>query len=137
MAIDAVSGLTAMNNTAKQAERSADMNKNAVEANSTVSQSVQFDASTTKGAQGAENGEGKNSESQEEHLKSALSVANQKIRMTNTRCEFEYHENTKRVSITVIDKDTDEIIREIPPEESLEMVEKLWELAGLILDERC
>ena len=57
--------------------------------------------------------------------------------MTNTRCEFEYHETTKRVSIKVIDKDTDEIVREIPPEETLKMIEKMWELAGLIVDEKC
>ena len=74
---------------------------------------------------------------QEEQIKSAVSAANQKIRMTNTRCEFEYHEKTKRVSIKVIDTENDEVIREIPPEETLEMVEKLWELAGLIVDEKC
>ena len=73
----------------------------------------------------------------EEQIKSAVSAANQKIRMTNTRCEFEYHEKTKRVSIKVIDTENDEVIREIPPEETLEMVEKLWELASLIVDEKC
>lgn len=77
-----------------------------------------------------------NNEASEEHLKSALSVANQKIRMTNTRCEFEYHDSTKRVSIKVIDKSTEEVIREIPPEDALHMVEKMWELAGFIVDER-
>ena len=72
----------------------------------------------------------------EKYLESAVSAANQKIRMTNTRCEFQYHEKTHRVSIKVIDTDKEEVIREIPPEETLEMVEKLWELAGLIVDER-
>ena len=56
--------------------------------------------------------------------------------MTNTRCEFQYHEKTNRVSIKVIDKSTDEVVREIPPEKTLEMVEKMWELAGLFVDER-
>lgn len=56
--------------------------------------------------------------------------------MERTRCEFSYHEATHRVSIKVVDKDTEEVIKEIPPEESLEMLEKMWEMAGLLVDER-
>ena len=56
--------------------------------------------------------------------------------MTSTRCEFSYHEETRRVSIKVVNKETDEVIREIPPEESLEMLEKMWEMAGILVDER-
>jgi flagellar protein FlaG len=40
------------------------------------------------------------------------------------------------VTIKVMDKDTEEVIREIPPEETLEMIQKMWELAGLMVDER-
>ena len=91
---------------------------------------------SSQDAQGsAEAGEEKLSkEQQAEHLKSVLSVANQKIRLTNTRCEFVYHDKVNRVSIKVIDKQTDEVVREIPPEEALDVVEKMWELAGLIVD---
>lgn len=56
--------------------------------------------------------------------------------MQGTRCEFSYHEKTRRVSIKVIDKDTDEVIREIPPEKSLDMLEKMWEMAGILVDEK-
>ena len=56
--------------------------------------------------------------------------------MTSTRCEFSYHEETHRVSIKVMDKETDEVIREIPPEKSLEMLQKMWEMAGLLVDEK-
>ena len=34
------------------------------------------------------------------------------------------------------DKDTDEVIKEIPSEKALEMLAKAWELAGIIVDER-
>lgn len=63
-------------------------------------------------------------------------VTNINQKMTSTRCEFSYHKGTHRVSIKVIDKDSDEIIREIPPEKSLEMLEKMWDLAGLFVDKR-
>jgi flagellar protein FlaG len=72
----------------------------------------------------------------ERQIKDAISKANNKMKFHRTRCEFSYHEETKRVSIKVFDKDTEEVIREIPPEEALEMVEKMWELAGLLIDER-
>lgn len=67
-------------------------------------------------------------------IDSAVSDANN--RMTSTRCEYSYDEDTKRVSIKVFDKDNDELIREVPPEESLEMLQKMWEIAGLIVDEK-
>lgn len=69
-------------------------------------------------------------------IKDAVDHANQTMRHAKTRCEFSYHEETKRVSIKVIDDETDEIIREIPPEETLEMLSKMWELAGIMVDEK-
>lgn len=63
-----------------------------------------------------------------EHVKSSKN--------NQTRCEFSYHDEINRVSIKVINKETDEVIREIPPEKSLEMVEKMWELAGILIDQK-
>lgn len=56
--------------------------------------------------------------------------------MTKTHCEFSYNEGVNRVSITVYDDATGEVVREIPPEESLKMLEKMWEITGLMVDER-
>lgn len=72
----------------------------------------------------------------EQAIKNAITKANNKMKNHRTKCEFSYHEETNRVSIKVMDKDTEEVIREIPPEETLEMIEKMWELAGLLVDER-
>lgn len=69
-------------------------------------------------------------------IHSMVSEANQKMRLNKTRCEYSYDEPTKRVSIKVFDKDTDQLIREVPPEKSLEMLQKMWELAGIIVDEK-
>lgn len=85
--------------------------------------------------------EGKNqSQSPEKQAASPKSVedavkrANNK--MTKTHCEFSYNEGVNRVSITVYDDETGEVIREIPPEESLKMLEKMWEITGLMVDEK-
>lgn len=69
-------------------------------------------------------------------IKDAINRANNTMKAHRTRCEFSYHEETRRVSINVIDKETQEVIREIPPEEILEMIEKIWDLAGLLVDEK-
>ena len=69
-------------------------------------------------------------------LKSAVDHANTTMKQTKTKCEFSYHEETKRVSIKVIDQDTKEVVKEIPPEETLEMIAKMWELAGILVDEK-
>ncbi len=78
----------------------------------------------------------KKDELNSQRLKSAVNQANSKMKITRTGCEFVYHEETNRVSIKVYDKDTKEVLREIPPEESLEMLEKMWEIAGLLFDEK-
>ena len=36
------------------------------------------------------------------------------------------------MSIKVLNADTDEVIREIPPEKSLDMLQKMWEMAGIL-----
>lgn len=83
------------------------------------------------------NDQGRDSEKNANRVKEAVSQANNRLKQkhASTKCEFSYHEPTGRISIKVMDKETDEVIREIPPEETLEMVEKMWELAGIIVDE--
>lgn len=84
-----------------------------------------------------DSGNGKNQNgTTNQQIKQAIDRANHKMKAHRTRCEFSYDEETKRVSITVYDKDTEEVIKEIPPEETLEMVQKMWELAGILIDEK-
>ena len=71
-----------------------------------------------------------------EKVKSAVDNINKQIALKHTNCSFKYHEETNRISITVKDSETDEIIREIPPEKALDMLAKAWELAGLMVDEK-
>ena len=63
-----------------------------------------------------------------------MSMLNAQI--ANTHCSYSYDEETKRISIKVFDDETDELIREIPPEKSLEALKKMWEIAGIMIDEK-
>ena len=91
---------------------------------------------TTGGQNNGQSSGQKETNVSERQIKDAVSKVNNQLKSHRTRCEFSYHEETKRVSIKVIDKETQEVVREIPPEQTLEMVEKMWELAGFLVDEK-
>jgi flagellar protein FlaG len=65
-----------------------------------------------------------------------IEKANRAIEGATCSFEFSIHERTKQIMVKVIDKDTKEVIREFPPEKILDMVAKMWEVAGIIVDER-
>ena len=66
----------------------------------------------------------------------AIEQANKAAQGVNTSFEFSIHEETKQIMVKVLDKDTNEVIREIPPEKILDLVAKIWEMTGIIIDER-
>ncbi|MBP3889441.1 MAG: flagellar protein FlaG [Cellulosilyticum sp.] len=49
---------------------------------------------------------------------------------------FSVHDKTKRIMVKVLDKETKEVIREIPSEKIVDMVASMMEVAGLIVDKR-
>ena len=57
-------------------------------------------------------------------------------RAKNTEAIFGIHEGTNRVTIKIIDRATKKVIKELPPEKTLDMIEKVWEMAGLLVDEK-
>ena len=46
------------------------------------------------------------------------------------------HEGTNRIMVKIVDKTTKEVIKELQPEKTLDMIAKAWELAGLMVDEK-
>lgn len=66
----------------------------------------------------------------------AIEKANKAISGANRRFEFSIHERTKEIMVKVINSETNEVIREIPPEKILDMIATIWEMAGIIVDER-
>lgn len=72
----------------------------------------------------------------EDEVIEAIEAANNKIEIHNNRLEFSIHEKTKEIMVKVIDKETEEVVKEIPPEKILDIVAGLMELAGLLVDEK-
>lgn len=69
-----------------------------------------------------------------EQIKKAVEQLNKN--MYNSEAVFGIHEGTNRVTIKIVDKDTKEVIKELPPEKTLDMIAKVWEMAGILVDER-
>lgn len=70
-----------------------------------------------------------------EQIRKAVEQINKNI-ISNSEAVFGIHEGTNRVTIKIVDKSTKEVIKELPPEKTLDMIAKVWEMAGILVDER-
>ena len=75
-----------------------------------------------------------NTSNNNEALKKAVDTINKK--MSNSVAQFGIHDKTNRVTIKIVDKDTKKVLKEFPPEETLDMIAKVWEIAGILVDEK-
>lgn len=71
-----------------------------------------------------------------EELEKAIEQSNRMIFKDDSRFEFKMHERTGRMMVKLIDNETDEVIKEIPPEKILDLVASIWDLVGILVDER-
>lgn len=99
---------------------------------------MQISSSQKTGTDGGNSGADTSAKQQEEQHEASMQKLKdiQKVINRNTVAEFGYYEPTNRITIKIKDKDTDEVIKEIPSEKALEMVAKAWELAGIMVDEK-
>ena len=68
-------------------------------------------------------------------LRKAVEDINKKM-LHNSEAIFGIHEGTNRVTIKIVDKESKKVLKEIPPEKTLDMIAKVWELAGIMVDEK-
>lgn len=71
-----------------------------------------------------------------ENEKIKKAIENMKAQLPNSEIKFGIHEKTDRVTIKLVDKKTEEVIKEFPPEKTLDMIAKCMELAGVLVDEK-
>ena len=63
----------------------------------------------------------------------AVENANNRIRSTKTNAKFAYNEDINRITITITDADN-EVIKEIPPEATQKMLERIHTFSGMMMD---
>ena len=80
-----------------------------------------------------------NSEENQQLTSEQIKKAVEKLKkgqLENSEAVFGFHDETNRVTIKIVDKKTKEVIKELPPEKTLDMIAKVWELAGLFVNEK-
>lgn len=88
--------------------------------------------SREKGQSGSD--QNKDQQAYHDKIRKAVETLNKK--MANSEAVFGIHEDTNRVTIKIVDKNTKEVLKELPPEKTLDMIAKVWEMAGILIDER-
>jgi len=143
MAIESI-GATAMSYTATtsnevvkpvQESRDAHVQESAV-AQEVATRTVDFTVQSDADAGQNQRNDSQNTQEQNEKIRKSVEQINRKMGHQHVEAQFGVHEATKRMTIKIVDKDTNEVIREVPPEKTLDMIAKAWELAGLLIDEK-
>lgn len=69
-------------------------------------------------------------------VKEMVEAMNQFMEPTHSALKFEYHEKLEEYYVTIINSDTNEVIKEVPPKKMLDMYASMAELLGIIVDKR-
>ncbi len=72
----------------------------------------------------------------ESSIKSMVKELNTAVKMFNTNLSFSVDKDTGKTVIKVIDTETKEIIRQIPPEDALRVAAHIKELVGILYDHK-
>ncbi|WP_407371271.1 flagellar protein FlaG [Carnobacterium sp.] len=76
------------------------------------------------------------SEISKEELELSIEKANQFLLGLNTQFDFKVHEGTGRTVVRLVDKQTEEVVKEIPPEKMLDVIAGIWDMAGIVIDRK-
>lgn len=71
-----------------------------------------------------------------EQVQETVDTLNEFLKPTRHHLQFELHEELERYFVSVVNPETDEIIREIPPKKMLDMYAKMAEYMGFLVDEK-
>jgi flagellar protein FlaG len=75
-------------------------------------------------------------ENSEKEIKNAVNKINKFLEDEGTHLQYEKHEFLNQTIIRLIDNDTNEVINEFPSKKILDMVAKMCEAAGILVDKK-
>ena len=110
---------------------------NAAASDDLMKKTIQIDTKETdkNGKDGnRDDSQAKQTISENSQIRKAVDEINKKAH--NSEAVFGIHEATNRVTIKIVDKDTKKVLKEYPPEKTLDMIAKVWEMAGLLVDQK-
>jgi flagellar protein FlaG len=91
-------------------------------------------------SQNVKTSDNKNIETKEvskKELRNAVDKLNKFLEDNKTHAEYEYHDKLRNdLMIKIIDDKTGDVIREVPPKKILDMVAKMLEIVGVLIDKK-
>jgi len=72
----------------------------------------------------------------EKEVKESVKDVNEIVDQVKEGLSFQIHEDTEELMVQVIDVNTDEVIKELPPEEMLDLKARIHEMVGILIDEK-
>lgn len=77
-----------------------------------------------------------NSEETKAKVQDAVNKMNEMLDVTNSASKFMYHEGLERYYVTVVDRETEEVVKEIPPKRILDAFYEMQKMLGMVVDEK-
>jgi uncharacterized FlaG/YvyC family protein len=71
-----------------------------------------------------------------EKIEKALKIVNMAYKEVNLECKYSMDERTKTEVVKIVNSDTGETLRQYPPEEILNMIHKMYDMYGILLDKK-
>ncbi|KGP73568.1 flagellar protein FlaG [Pontibacillus yanchengensis] len=71
-----------------------------------------------------------------DEAESIVKSLNDFLEPTSSEVRFEFHDKLEEYYVTVVNKDTDEIIKEIPPKKMLDVYAAMAEFMGFLVDRK-
>ena len=80
--------------------------------------------------------QGEKQELSKETLQKMVEGMNQFVKPTQTALHFEFHEKLNEYFVQIVDSETKEVVKEVPPRKFLDMYASMMEQMGLFVDQR-
>lgn len=144
MAIEAMKGVgmsyagsSSASDVKAESQAKVETASNAAASDDLMKKTIQIDTKETdkNGKDGnRDDSQAKQTISENSQIRKAVDEINKKAH--NSEAVFGIHDATNRVTIKIVDKDTKKVLKEYPPEKTLDMIAKVWEMAGLLVDKK-
>lgn len=69
-------------------------------------------------------------------VEQAVNAMNDLLGMNNSTSKFTYHKGLDRYYVTVVDRETEEVLKEIPAKKLLDAFYEMQKMVGMIVDEK-
>ncbi|WP_027339038.1 flagellar protein FlaG [Halonatronum saccharophilum] len=75
-------------------------------------------------------------EIEKDSLEEGVEALNETVQSFHKNLSFQLHEDSERMMVKLMDIKSDEVLKEFPPEEILDMLGRIRQAVGLIIDEK-